>query len=712
MGAARHRGRQRRARKARVAGHTPAVVGDKGGLRDRRGTGLHRSRSDGKSTLPQFMAGVALATATSLAATQAPLLAPSDAEVSPLAEVRSINEDVRLAASILNIPVNLLIDIINIPYNETQAINLFSRGNLFSGPWAVTSASNVWGEDPGDMVRFMAIASLAIPFPALSGLDDVLAGEDGFVNGTGLGQLFWKYLAAEWPVDSACAADGCFPNTPVSPITGIAGVDQSIWNLLMLAGAVQIPVLRNFFQVPFSDLVSGYQFGDVESYDGEIYPLLGIPGTTYDPETGKYLMPWANTEYDLDLAPSFSKYLTHLMADPSTNPIKIPSLEDLGRAVQTFVAGMVVAFDPLTPGSPLCPGFCVYQDESEDYAAIVKWISDLWPGNETLKTFLDAYEAGEANGPTQANIDRNVELWRRAFFNTWSFSNEPLSDEFVNYGGNPSSLAPFFHNLYKSLGLDVDPLYGDTSNPEPENVGSMEGGVYALKGLQIPILFIFESDLTNREQAADYVGAYTEGVPTDLSNIANVHWWEPFDQVGVPQLTRAIGTDKTPTIFGLSRGAAIATKWKQQFNENPTAGVSPTFVLIGNPGRPNGGFSARINLLQPDRSGHTDGDERFDRIHHHRHRLPVRLLRRPADESAEPPGVGECGRGRFHQPLALSGQPGRVGAISSQLRRHEVLHDSEHHDADPGSPDVDTGRWNDLSRRPRPDYARVGRVSL
>ena len=67
-------------------------------------------------------------------------------------------------------------------------------------------------------------------------------------------------------------------------------------------------------------------------------------------------MPWANTTFTLDLSKPFQNYFDHLMADPATNPIQLPNLVEFGRTLQTLLAGLVIAFDPITPGSRLLPG--------------------------------------------------------------------------------------------------------------------------------------------------------------------------------------------------------------------------------------------------------------------------------------------------------------------------------------------------------------------
>ena len=150
------------------------------------------------------------------------------------------------------------------------------------------------------------------------------------------------------------------PTVPTSPITGITAVDYLLWNVAILSGLVKFPLFNNFFKVPLSDLTSGYTFGpDYPGYAdpaGPVYPGIGLQGYDRWTRTANTYMPWADTTFTLDLSKPFQNYFDHLMADPSTNPIQLPDLVQLGRALQTFAAGMVIAFDPITPGSAFCPG--------------------------------------------------------------------------------------------------------------------------------------------------------------------------------------------------------------------------------------------------------------------------------------------------------------------------------------------------------------------
>ena len=74
--------------------------------------------------------------------------------------------------SILNVPFNLFQDIVNIPYSElgdNGAVNDLGTALLFSGTWLTASATNIWGEDPGDRSHFAALTDMFLPFPELTG---------------------------------------------------------------------------------------------------------------------------------------------------------------------------------------------------------------------------------------------------------------------------------------------------------------------------------------------------------------------------------------------------------------------------------------------------------------------------------------------------------------------------------------------------------------
>ena len=216
---------------------------------------------------------------------------------------------------------------------------------------------------------------------------------------------------------------------------------------------MKFPQTDNWFTVPISDVTSGYTFGPDYtgrvSPAGRIFPGFGFTGTTVDPVTGEDVEPWDNTTFTLDLSKPLANYLDHLMADPSTNPIRLPDNEQIGRAIQSLAAALVVAFDPITPGSVFCPGDCSILPAALDYPAIAKFIGDMRPGNAVIDEWLDAYENGTANVPTKEQIDVAVKRKAKGF---WSFGNQsPPADWQKNF--NFSALAPHFHALWTALGL-------------------------------------------------------------------------------------------------------------------------------------------------------------------------------------------------------------------------------------------------------------------
>jgi hypothetical protein len=109
----------------------------------------------------------------------------------------------------------------------------------------------------------------------------------------------------------------------------------------------------------------------------------------------------------------------------------------------------VVAFDPFTPGSPFCPGQCTdITGNNLDYVNLVRAIDQVWPGNETIGTWLDAYDNGVANVPTEDQIERAIDILQQGF---WSFGNpspEPGT------GPDYTETVAQWYQFWTSLGLD------------------------------------------------------------------------------------------------------------------------------------------------------------------------------------------------------------------------------------------------------------------
>lgn len=319
--------------------------------------------------------------------------------------------------SLLNIPFNLVQQFVNIPGTQVEALNLLASSLFFTGPWLAASATNIWGEDPGDPGRFMALVDLLIPFRDISGLGSPEIDPVAAANGTaGLGQQLALLAAAELPPNASCNADWCAPLHPTTTITGFTPVDQLIWQLATTLGLQKFPLTDNWFQVPLSELTSGYTFGDVISPSAGIGPggsvpdddVFGIPGTIAGPD-GQNLMPWSNITFTFNPLGPVGNFFDSLLAPPDLAGFDLPSLTEIGRMVQSLAASMVVAFNPFVAGSATCPGQCDVPAFLTS-AGIVTAISDIWPGNTVINHWLELSDSGMANGPTQHQIDFAIQF--------------------------------------------------------------------------------------------------------------------------------------------------------------------------------------------------------------------------------------------------------------------------------------------------------------
>lgn len=116
---------------------------------------------------------------------------------------------------------------------------------------------------------------------------------------------------------------------------------------------------------------------------------------------------------------------------------------------------------------------------------------------------------------------------------------------------------------------------------------------YALKGSQVPVLNI-ESDQDIQRKAIRYGVINDDGSPPTVVQYP-ADGSVPTDQAvatGVANLQAATAGDDDPVIFGYSLGALVASEYKRARIQNPGTGT-PTYVLIGNPSRPNGGLFSR-----------------------------------------------------------------------------------------------------------------------
>jgi hypothetical protein len=389
---------------------------------------------------PYVLATAALAATSLVAAT--PLVSKLVTQTGVL-PTRSVETNL-VDSSIFNIPFNLFQDIANIPYNEVQALNTLADSEFFTGNWFVVSATNLWGVDPGDPSHFMAVSDLLFPFPALSGLGQPETDFDA-----GLGQQLWGLVAAELPVNSACDAMDCIPQVPTPPITGITSIDSLIWDSQILDGSQQFPLIDNWFQVSPQQLLDGYLFSsDLNGSTDPSGPVVG--GFGFDGTGAGDAMPWSGDTYTFEPWVPFENFFNSLEATPDYSAFDIPTVTEALQAFQAVIAGGIVDFDPITAGSPFCPGTCDLPD-ALTYPALVQDVSNLMPNNPIITEWLNDFATGlpqeTYNGPTEAQIENSIALLQQGY---WDFGN-PYPP--AGTGPDFTQTAQFFYQLWTDLGI-------------------------------------------------------------------------------------------------------------------------------------------------------------------------------------------------------------------------------------------------------------------
>lgn len=133
---------------------------------------------------------------------------------------------------------------------------------------------------------------------------------------------------------------------------------------------------------------------------------------------------------------------------------------------------------------------------------------------------------------------------------------------------------------------------------------------YGVKPTQIPGLLSIDGQAFEN-LAKPYIAAAVGSVPRPFMNVDYPASAFPLtglftptaDQsqaIGRAELAKDVTGDPAPVIFGYSQGASVITLYKRDFNTlyaDPLPRTTipyPTFVVIGNITRPNGGFFARI----------------------------------------------------------------------------------------------------------------------
>jgi hypothetical protein len=398
---------------------------------------------------PYVMAGAVLTAASVLAATPiAPRLNRPIKFPTLSIETRLVDE------SILNIPINLLYDIANIPYNEVQALNSVAGSLFFDGSWWVPSATNLWGIDPGDPGHVALVTNLFAPFPELN---------------EGVGGLQYQIgglLAAELPASASCDAEGCAPVTPPDVITGSTSIDRTIGFLQALTGAREFGLFDNWFRVRLSDLINGYTFDDATDPSGPAYgdPAFGFihggdnpfEGGTVGPDNA---MPWDGHTFYLNFFQPFENYFQSLLATPPTEGdipgtgIEVPTLTEFTQSLQSVAASLIVAFNPFTPGSPVCPAMCDIP-ESLTTRSLLDML-DPNDSNPTIQAWLagvDGTSAYPDNNATPEQIAASIALLQTGIYN---LTPEQL-DEAI---GQLDAINPGLPALAVNAGILTDPGY-------------------------------------------------------------------------------------------------------------------------------------------------------------------------------------------------------------------------------------------------------------
>jgi hypothetical protein len=184
------------------------------------------------------------------------------------------------AASIANVPANLINAFLGIPQAEVDGIERFAAAMQASGSWNESSPNNVWGWDPANPEMLKGSVDMLLPFPALSGP---------------LGEHLNWWAAANLPMYAGCAFECPDP----------------------------IGTLNVLFRVPVWEFYDedGYTFGPV------INPVDGQPTE------------WSGQTVKLDPFEPISSVINSLLADPAEVTFPTPyeditALANLAAALQ------------------------------------------------------------------------------------------------------------------------------------------------------------------------------------------------------------------------------------------------------------------------------------------------------------------------------------------------------------------------------------------
>jgi hypothetical protein len=227
------------------------------------------------SMRPYATAGVALVGASVIAVTP---IAPSQPDAG------TVRQDVSLAAaSIANVPANLIHAFLNIPAAEVAGIERLAAAMEASGSWNEPSPGNVWGWDPVNPEMLKGSIDMLLPFPALS---------------TPLGEHINWWAAANFPMYEGCAFECPDP----------------------------IGMLNRMFRVPIWEFYDedGYTFGP--PITPEFNPIGGEP------------VPWFGQTVKLDPFEPIQSVIDYLLNDPGE--VTFPAAYEIITAVANFAAAL------------------------------------------------------------------------------------------------------------------------------------------------------------------------------------------------------------------------------------------------------------------------------------------------------------------------------------------------------------------------------------
>jgi len=249
------------------------------------------------ASLPYVSAGVALVGASVIAVTPITPLQP---------EITRAELEVRLAAaSIANVPANLINAVLSLPMAEIQGIQRFADAMEASGSWWVYTPVNVLGWDPANFEMTKGLVDALLPFQALSG-----------PLGT---QLNW-WLAANLPMHEGCSG--------LPPCTDPAGMLGSMFT------------------------VGPWEFYDA---DGYTFPTIFNPVSEHEGEMGQELgetgdeVDWSGEQVILDPFEPFTSVVNYLMADPGE--VTFPTFEQAATAVTSLFRALWITWYPFVPQS-------------------------------------------------------------------------------------------------------------------------------------------------------------------------------------------------------------------------------------------------------------------------------------------------------------------------------------------------------------------------